>query len=174
MPSQRSVCRRSSKHRPPSTTPLPTNSFARVSRFQVLFEDSEPHTVAPELEKQRELPRLRGLTAQELEALQKVCKLDEDRRLLSLLHAADPVAMYSCLQHLTVSCTVNEAQQALSQVVPGFDLGRALRVFCDVGWGSNDGQRQHFVERLERSGRGVIGPLELLSEIGMWVYSDTE
>jgi hypothetical protein len=114
------------------------------------------------------------MTAQELSALQKVCKLDEDRRQLSLLHAADPVAIYSSLQHLRVSCTVIEAQQALSQVVPGFDLGRALRIFCDVGWGSNDGQRRHFVERLERSGIAMIGPLELLGEIGMWLYSDTE
>ena len=49
-------------------------------------------------------------------------------------------------------------------------LSRAIRAFADIGWGDDDGQCKHVVDRLLDC--RTFNAVDFLKHVGLWMYSE--
>ena len=89
-----------------------------------------------------------------------------------LVEMNDPrtvMRMLECLSRVeSTYITIINIQQAVATVLcHAHHITRAIRIFCQLGWGDDDGTTIHLVKRI---GDGGFNAVDLLRHIGLWAY----
>ena len=105
------------------------------------------------------------------------CLTDRDPRMVPQLTAmaSSPQRLLQCLSHLPHDTPYYDAMVSLAAAMPELEhdfFPKVWRVYCEVGWGSDDGRDLHYLDRI----RGATGAHEMsltqfLTHVGMWLYS---